>query len=311
MSEDLPGPTFPKDGIPEKRGSSTWLRWVGTILSLALLIYLLSQQGWEQIVVAALQIAWWRFILALALVMISRMAVAGRWHTLMHSAGTGITFRQSLRLTFAMLFASNFLPTTIGGDVFRLAGAIRLGFDQAISVASLVVDRLVGMTGMAMALPFGIPVYVQTLAGSSMAASVAVPWYRSVGNKVHNFLHKLNEALRIWLHKPRSLLGALGFTWVHMLCIFTSVWVLLIGMGEEIPFWMVMGLWRASYFVTLLPISINGMGVQELALTYFFVTIGGISPSSGLTMALLMRILQMLASLPGTLYIPEIMAGRK
>ena len=62
--------------------------------------------------------------------MVSRLAVAGRWHVLMHSAGTGITPRQSIRLTFAMLFASNFLPTTIGGDVVRYAGAVRLGFDS-------------------------------------------------------------------------------------------------------------------------------------------------------------------------------------
>ena len=106
------------------------------MLSVGLLVYLLSQQGWAEIISAARQIAWWRFVLAFILVMISRLAVAGRWHVLMHSAGTGITLRQSMRLTFAMLFASNFLPTTIGGDVVRLAGAIRLGFDQAISVAS-------------------------------------------------------------------------------------------------------------------------------------------------------------------------------
>jgi hypothetical protein len=96
-----------------------------------------------------------------------------------------------------------------------------------------------------------------------------------------------------------------------MLCTFTAVWVLLEGMGEPISFWLVMGFWSASYFVTLLPISINGMGVQELALTFFFVTMGGISPSGGLTMALLMRILQMLASLPGALFLPDIMAGRR
>jgi uncharacterized membrane protein YbhN (UPF0104 family) len=257
------------------------------------------------------QIAWWRFILALIFVIISRMAVSGRWHVLMRSAGTGITVPQSMRLTFAMLFASNFLPTTIGGDVFRLAGAIRLGFDQAISVASLVVDRLVGMTGMAMALPFGIPAYIEYFNNSTAASSLTIPWYRSFANKFQKFLQELSSALGIWLHKPRSLLGALSFTWIHMLCTFAAVWVLLTGMGEDISFWLVMGLWSASYYVTLLPISINGMGVQELALTYFYVTMGGISPSSGLTMALLMRILQMLASLPGALFIPDIMAGRK
>ncbi len=278
---------------------------------MGLLIYLLSRQGWKEIISAAGQIAWWRFILALILVMISRFAVAGRWHVLMHSAGTGITPRQSMRLTFAMLFSSNFLPTTIGGDVVRLAGAIRLGYDQAISLASLVVDRLVGMAGMAMALPFGIPAYSHYLTSSTAASSISIPWLNPILGRFRRLLAEMAQAVKVWLNKPRSLLGALGFTWVHMLCTFAIVWLLLGGMGEKISFWLVMGLWSATYFVTLLPISINGMGVQELAMTFFYVALGGISQSSGLTLALMMRILQMLASLPGALFIPDIMAGRK
>jgi uncharacterized membrane protein YbhN (UPF0104 family) len=210
-----------------------------------------------------------------------------------------------------MLFASNFLPTTIGGDVFRLAGAIHLGFDKAISVASLVVDRLVGMTGMAMALLFALPGFIHYISDPSTADSLTIPWLVPLANKIQRFLLELTQALKVWLRKPSSLLSALGFTWVHMLCTFASVWLLLGGMGEKIPFWSVMGLWSATYFVTLLPISINGMGVQELAMTFFYVAIGGISASSGLTLALLMRLMQLIASLPGAFFIPDIIAGRK
>jgi len=290
---------------------SSWLRWVGTLLAIALLLYLLSRQGWAEILSAARQISWWRFILAFLLVLISRLAVTGRWHVLMHSAGTGITPRQSLRLTFAMLFSSNFLPTTIGGDVVRLAGAIHLGFDQAISLASLVVDRLVGMGGMAMALPFGIPAYIRYFNNPSVTSSLVIPWLNPLTQRIQHFLQELGQAVALWLHKPRSLLGSLGFTWVHMLCTFATVWLLLAGMGEHISFWLVMGMWSATYFVTLLPISINGMGVQELAMTFFYVAIGGISAANGLTLALLMRLLQMIASLPGALFIPDILAGRR
>jgi hypothetical protein len=228
----------------------------------------------------------------------------------MRSAGTGITPHQSVRLTFAMLFSSNFLPTTIGGDVVRLAGAIALGFDQAISLASLVVDRLVGMTGMAMALPFAVPAYIQYVT-SSPATTITIPWLNPLTNKIRRFLQELVQALKVWINKPRSLLEALGFTWVHMLCTYAMVWLLLGGMGEHISFWLIMGLWSATYFITLLPISINGMGVQELAMTFFYVAIGGISQSSGLTLVLLMRLMQMIASLPGAFFIPDIMAGRK
>jgi hypothetical protein len=64
-----------------------------------------------------------------------------------------------------------------------------------------------------------------------------------------------------------------------------------------------------TYFVTLLPISVNGLGVQELSMTFFFTTFGGISAASGLTIALFMRFLPMIASLPGAIFIPGMLAG--
>jgi uncharacterized protein (TIRG00374 family) len=113
-------------GRSKKQASrrQTVVRIFGTLIALALLVYLLSQQGWQEIATAIHQIPFWRLALALGLMFISRIAVAARWHVLLRGADLKIPFRQSLRITFAGLFASNFLPTTIGGDVVRLAGAI-------------------------------------------------------------------------------------------------------------------------------------------------------------------------------------------
>ena len=290
------------------------LRWFGTLAALGLLLYLLIDQGWAEIGNDLRRIAWWRFALALALMGISRLAVAGRWQVLIQSGGLNLTPRQSVQITFAGLFAANFLPTTIGGDVFRLAWLIRLGCDRAISLASLVADRLVGMAGMAMALPFGIPGYLHYLQQADQSTvtpgMLALPWLRTLQEKLFAFTHRLVRTMQVWLHRPLALLAALAFTWVHMLCTFGMVWLLLSGMGEQISFWLIMGLWSATYFVTLLPISVNGMGVQELAMTFFYANIGGISASSGLSLALLTRLIQMLVSLPGALFLPQILAGR-
>jgi len=277
-----------------------------------LLIYLLAVQGWAEIGAAVRQIDAWRFWLAICLVLISRLAVAGRWHMLMHSAGTGISTRLSTQITFAGLFAANFLPTTIGGDVVRLAWTIRLGYDQTVCVASLVGDRLVGIAGMAMALPFALPGYVRyfQVQSSPNAGSLVLPWLLPLVDKLRGFPQRLWQALMFWTGKPRALLASLAFTWVHMLCTFGIVWLMLSGMGEHISFWLVMGLWSITYFITLLPISINGMGVQELSMTIFYTIIGGISPANSLGLALLMRVIQLLASLPGAAFLPQILASR-
>ena len=139
----------------------------------------------------------------------------------------------------------------------------------------------------------------------------AAPLLDRLWQAARRMLRSLFDALGIWLHQPRSLLEALGLTWIHMLCTFAQVWLFLGGMDEQVSFWLIGGLWAATYFVTLLPVSINGMGVQELSMAFFYTTFAGIAPSSGLTLALLMRLLQMLASLPGALTIPGLLEGRK
>lgn len=286
------------------------LRLAGTLLAVALLVYLLSRQGWDEILSAVRQISLWEFLLAFALTMVSRFAVAGRWYVLLRSAGVKISPRQTIEINFAGLFASNFLPTTIGGDVIRLAGAIRFNYDRAICVASLVVDRLVGMAGMAMAVPFGLP---SLLHGPALGmASAVLPLkggWKGIREKSLHLLQRFFQALSLWLSHPRSLLAALAFSWVHMACVFASVWLLLGGMGQAASFWLIAGLWSFTYFVTLLPISINGLGVQELIMAFLFTRYAGISQASGLTLALLMRVLPMFASLPGALFVPEMLAG--
>ena len=81
--------------------------------------------------------------------------------------------------------------------------------------------------------------------------------------------------------------------------------------GEPIPFWLVGGCWAMSYFPTLLPVSINGMGVQELTLTFFFVNYGGVSLPAALTMAALMRLIPALASVPGAWFVPGLLTAEK
>lgn len=290
------------------------LRFVGTFVAIGLLLYLLGQQGWEEILDSIQGIPRRQFLIGAGLMVVSRLAVAIRWHTLLRSAGIPISIRQSVKITFAGLFASNFLPTTIGGDVVRLAMASNMGLDRVISAASLVVDRLVGMIGMATAAPLGItPVISETLANLSKFSHISGFGVFALSNKLlrrtQRVFQRLLEASALWVKAPKGLFFSFFITWIHMLCLFGTNWLMLIGQGETISFWLAGGLWSFTYFVTLLPISINGLGVQELSMTFIFSNWGGVSVHGAATAALLVRTLQMLASTPGTVYLPDVMTG--
>jgi uncharacterized membrane protein YbhN (UPF0104 family) len=131
-------------------------------------------------------------------------------------------------------------------------------------------------------------------------------WQR-IYTRVKGLIQRLLGAVALWIRQPRALLVSFMFTALHMLCFFGILWVLLDGMNDPVPYWLISGLWSLVYFVTLIPISINGLGVQEVAITFAFSTLGGASEQNTLTLALLFRTLVMLASLPGALFISGIM----
>jgi glycosyltransferase 2 family protein len=298
------------------------LRFAGTALALAMLVYLLWRQGWNEISAVVTQISLGVFLLVFLMTVLSRTVIGARWHVLLHSAGMDISLYKSVSLTFAGLFASNFLPTTIGGDVVRLAGVLRLNLNRPVCIASLVVDRLVGMVGMAMALPFILPgltkglsitAELALLTGASVMSNPDTPTRpraKRLWEKAGGMMHRLLDALSFWVKHPRSLFTSLLLSWIHMLLLFGTLWILLQTMGEPLSFWLIAGMWSLTYFVTLLPVSINGLGVQELSMTFLFSQIGGVSEPTALTLAFLIRILQMFASLPGAFYLPDVVAGQ-
>jgi glycosyltransferase 2 family protein len=312
------------------------LRTLGTVLAFALLVYLLSQQGWAEIKAAFQQIPPVYLLLALILMVVSRLAVCLRWHVLLRSGGLPISLSQTTQLTFAGLFANNFLPATIGGDIIRLAGAVQLKFDGAIAAASLIADRLVGMAGMAMAAPIGLARVIKQLSLLPMntiqtalfllpvlflgvdASSQNEPgqshspgWLHKTWRKSLDIMQRLLSALGRWLKQPRALLESLVYSWVNMLCLFGFLSLVFRGMGQSAPFWLIAGLYSLVYFVTLIPISINGYGLQELSMTLIFSHYAGITVASGITAALLFRTMMMLVSLPGAFFVPKILAGEK
>lgn len=299
------------------------LRIAGTLLAIALLIYLLSRQGWQSILDATRQIPLGILAACFGLVLVSRLAVALRWHVLLRASGLAIPLWQTVQITFAGLFASNFLPTTVGGDVVRLAGAVRLKHDSAAVTASLIADRLVGMAGMALTVPFGLPAFLGSLhqaggawlPGFSLAALTysakgGVAW-DSLKSKISRFMAHLAQSLKVYLKRPTSLLAALLFSGLHMACIFTVLYLLFKYEGQSIGWGLVAGLNSLVYFITLLPVSINGYGLQELSMTLIYSRAGGVSLESSLSVALLLRTLMLLASLPGSLTISTILAGTR
>lgn len=280
------------------------VQFAGTILAIVLLALLLREDGWNEIVAAMRQIEVLNLFWVALLFLISRLAVVARWHVLLRSAGVDIRFKDSTSLTFTGLFASNFLPTTIGGDVIRLGGAMRMGYDRAVCLASIAADRIIGMFGMFMVAPLGVVYSWNVIPANPLALSLVGLVQRPVA-----FVKRTLTTFSIWLKKPSSLLLSLMFSWIHMICLFGSIYIFLDNLGSHVSFWMIAGLWSLTYFITQIPISINGYGLQELSFTFLFSHVAGVNPAVSLTVSVLIRAYLILASLPGAIFMSSALAA--
>ena len=296
-------------------------RWVITILAVILFVVLVSQQNWAEIFTLITRIGWGKLALALAALSCSRITVAGRWSALLQISEKKLPFWKSVEITYAGLFSSNFLPTSIGGDVVRLIGATKEGLKSPFVLASLIMDRVVGLTGMVIFMPFGLNnllryferathnaglFHPNLISFSFLPASVQLLWQKSI-----DYVKKFTSSLQCWLTKPTSVLLALLLTFVHMIFLFWTIQIILNGMGEALNLLQIAVIYSLAYIITLFPISIGGLGVQELSITFFFSALGAISQETSTALALLIRLAFMATSLPGIFFVSDLIKENK
>ncbi len=298
-------------------GKSQWIRIAISVISV-ILIGILIYREWDQITLSLISISPGFFLLLFGLTLVSRVMVSLRWYFLLQGATIKIDVLTAIKITFMGLFASNFLPTTIGGDIIRLAAATRISKKPIPITASLIMDRVVGIVGMLMLSPLGLlqiisagglninnPKQVEALLfGSSIKQLFA-----KLKKRIDSLVGESRQVFSSWFKSPISLIFSILSTFSHMAILFITIKLLLERLNNPINFWVVGGLWSISYLITLIPISINGLGLQELSLSLLFSQIGQIDYSAAAMMAVLIRVLQMLASIPGGIVMYFIFPG--
>jgi len=295
----------------KKTSLSSLLRALGTILSLGL-VALLLWQNWDDFINSFNRLSLRVLVILVFLAFFSRFIVTLRWFILLRVVEPEIKLDQAFKLSFVGLFTTNFLPSTIGGDFVKLGCATQFGLDSAAVAGSLVIDRIVGMTTMATFLPIGILTISQGNGFSTiLSASNTGVLLSKVLGKIKDYFLRVILALETWLKHPFQLFIAACLSFVHMACTFTMVFLILRDLNNPTSWWVSGGLWVLVYFITLLPISINGLGLQEASLSMAFTSFASISESNGLVLAVMIRVLFMIASLPGAFFLYKTLSGDK
>ncbi len=294
----------------------TRLRWIGSLVALGLFAWLLARQDWAAVAAQLRVIPLWVLPTALALFVSGMFANALRWYRLLRVQGVAMRFYDIFKIVMAGAFASNFLPSTIGGDTLRILVMQRNTQNWTASLGSVVTDRLMNVVAMATALPCAYVVLFQPVSSGhwpallyGMGLLTVQRQLRQVLGRVWGVLHRRgSELLQFWRQHPLALAESLLISWFSVGVIFLGVWVVAQGIAIHVSLPEVIGVSALVYFFSLLPIAVNGYGLREVTMTMFYIHLGATLEQAS-TLALLTRFLMLLETLPGAWWLPRLLTS--
>jgi glycosyltransferase 2 family protein len=220
--------------------------------------------------------------------------------------------------TLAGMFVSNFLPSTVGGDVLRVTRLSAANGQRHASLASVVVERLTGF----LVLPFitlvalvGNPTLLDLGRASRLSLTLAVGTLTALGAillLVSNPRVGERFAGRSWLgfvgtvhlgltrlrRDPAAALRVLVSALAYQLAMVAGAWMAGHAMGIEVGWSAMMAFIPIVAIAQVLPISVSGLGLREGALVLLLVPLG-VTSGQAVAFGLLLYGMNMVVSLLG------------
>ena len=311
------------------RRVSAAVRWVAT---LAMLAFLVSRIDLDTLVPDRdmSTVGWLTASMVATLSAILLSAV--RWHRVLAALDVRATMRRLFATYLACQFVSNFLPTTIAGDVLRVSRISADSGEVPRTFASVVLERLTGwvvlplITFMALAvnptllhLPHGnraihlaLIVSFGTLA--LLAAVLYVAGHPGLGGRLtagtgwRRWTGAIHLGVDRFRRRPEAalevLVAGLGYQLAVVLAAFLAAHALRIPIG-----WTAfMAFIPVVAIVQVLPFpTIGGLGIREGALVLLLGPLG-VSQSQAIALGLMMYAVNLVVSLLGA---PSFAVGRR
>ena len=104
--------------------------------------------------------------------------------------------------------------------------------------------------------------------------------------------------ISLWFTSGQTILISLTLSWISIALAFASFWIVVYAVGIRISFLQASAIAELSYFVALLPLAINGLGILESSETYLL-TLHGATLEQAVAAAFLIRLVTIFVSLIG------------
>jgi hypothetical protein len=299
-------------------------------VSLCLLAFVLSLADFDQIKQVVARIEYRYFLLAVFLVACDRAMMAYKWQLLLQAKSLAISFWRALEIYLIAGFVGVILPSGVGADIYRIHYTSKSIGKLSHVASSVIVERFLGIASAAVFAVIGLSA-MWTVSSKSIvqheilttmfvtlilfiagffASMTAVPFKiaerllsRWAGSRFVAKLVAFREAYHEYGRYRTTLVifFLLSVAEQGLFVLITYVSALSMNIRLDISYFL--GIVPVCQIIKRIPISINSIGVQEGLFVYFFRQVG-ISATEALSLSILTRIAQWIATLAGgVLYI--------
>ncbi len=289
-------------------------------------MWLLHRVCLEEVAAALRTSQWWLFALSTLILCAWQIVAACRWAIILAAAQIRPPLARLLYWYMTATFFNMFLPTALGGDVVRIYQLAKNTGRSADAAASVVMERILGflaLTGMAVvALLLSSKarqeptLYLGVVAGAGAYAVVLVAlFHRGFGRMTVRLFRRLGlprlgeqaergyAALYALQEHERTILLAFLISLVFQAVGIVCTYLVGLSLGLNVSLSYYFGSVPIIWLLTMLPISINGIGVREGGFVLFF-TAAGVSTADALLLSFLtFAQLLVIGLLGGALYL--------
>lgn len=283
------------------------LRVVGSALLLGVLAW---KAPWNRIGEAFRELRVELWIGAVLLYMLTQVISAFRWQILARPLGLFRSVKQLTAYYFIGMFWNLVLPTSVGGDVVRAwyvegkSGHRLLAFlsvfaDRASGLIVLIAMACVTAVIYAFSLPLWIHAFVWSAAGCALLGFALLPVLTRHSHRLGK-LGRLIEHAHLYLRMPRLIVETTLLSLLVQAGNVILVWMVGLSIGAHVPFgfyWIAVPM---ITLLTLLPVSLNGMGIREWGMVLFLAPLG-INEGTAISLAFLWFLVYTASGLAGGL----------
>jgi glycosyltransferase 2 family protein len=232
-----------------------------------------------------------------------------RWQMLLNTAGITVSLRRLISSFSGGNFFSIFLPSTIGGDLVRVADLTEHTQQAKKVIATVFLDRLSGYIGLVLvilpALLIGRNLVLDKVVFTSVSVivillaiillvlfnkaiySISTNFLTSPGaGKLKEKIKNMHQEIHVFRHHKRMIAVNLFISFIIQLIAPISVYFIGLSLGIKVNFIYYVIFLPIIGAITLLPIAIGGLGLREGLFVVYFAK-AGVIKQLALAMSLL------------------------